>query len=298
MEARYRHRQVGWVVIGAMAPALLVVVPLAAIPGAPLGAILVAALVGLAGFAFSMLSVEIDAAEIRVSFSLGLPRKRIALADVQSASVVRNPWYYGWGIHKIPGGWIWNVSGLHAVELQLHDGQLLRIGSDEPERLLHAIHSAGAPLASAQAAAPAVTRRSHGPLFAVLVSLAVVAGAALLAVPLLLQTRPPKVTLTARSLAIESPFYGDSYPIEEMTAVSLERCLPRVQLRTNGFASGGLLRGWFLVQGLGKGKLFVDVSNPPFVLVRMRQGFVIVNLEDGRSTQALYERIEAARQAR
>jgi hypothetical protein len=34
---------------------------------------------------------------------------------------------------------VWNVSGFQAVELTLKDGSRFRIGTDEPEALVHAI---------------------------------------------------------------------------------------------------------------------------------------------------------------
>ena len=48
----------------------------------------------------------------------------------------------GWGIRLIPNGWLWNVSGLGAVELSLVNGQRFRIGTDEPEQLATAIQGA------------------------------------------------------------------------------------------------------------------------------------------------------------
>jgi hypothetical protein len=59
--------------------------------------------------------------------------------------VVRNRWYYGWGIRITPRGWLYNVSGLDAVELALKNGKCVRIGSDEPHALARAIdHARGA----------------------------------------------------------------------------------------------------------------------------------------------------------
>ncbi len=299
MVPHYRHSQVGWVVIVAVLAAVLVVVPLVAIPGAPLGAVLVAAVVLLAGVAFSILTVEVDARELRVSFTGGLVRRRIALAEVRAVRAVRNPWYYGWGIHVIPHGWIWNVSGLDGVELHLHDGHVFRIGTDEPEALVGAIERfAPHGESSTGAEVPATERRARGPLFAVLVTAAVLAGAVLFVAPFYLQTRPPKVTVTRHSIVIQSLFYGDEYPMDEVTAVSLEPELPRILARTNGFAGGGVLRGWFRVDGLGTGKLFVDLGNAPYVLVRTRSRFAIVSFSDARRTQALYQEIEAKRRPR
>ena len=53
----------------------------------------------------------------------------------------KNRWYNGWGIRLIPRGWIFNVSGFDAVEIQMKNGRRYRIGTDEPEALLAAIQS-------------------------------------------------------------------------------------------------------------------------------------------------------------
>ena len=49
------------------------------------------------------------------------------------------PWWYGWGIHLTPRGWLYNVGGLDAVELALNNGRTLRIGSDEAAALARAL---------------------------------------------------------------------------------------------------------------------------------------------------------------
>ncbi len=55
---------------------------------------------------------------------------------------MRNPWYYGWGIRLTPTGWMYNISGLDAVQLQLASGKRFRIGTDEPVQLKSAIDRA------------------------------------------------------------------------------------------------------------------------------------------------------------
>jgi hypothetical protein len=56
-----------------------------------------------------------------------------------AARIVRNRWWYGFGIRLIPHGSLWIVWGLDAVELNLVTGKVLRIGTDEPGALLAAI---------------------------------------------------------------------------------------------------------------------------------------------------------------
>lgn len=72
---------------------------------------------------------------VTAGFGLGRPRKSIDLENVTEVRLVRSPWYYGWGIRKVPGGWVYNVWGFDSVELELSPGRVFRIGTDEPHEL-------------------------------------------------------------------------------------------------------------------------------------------------------------------
>ena len=91
-------------------------------------------------FFFSM-SVEVNESRVVVRFGIGLFRKSIPLESIAKCESVRNPWWYGWGIHYTPRGWLYNISGFEAVELTLKDEKTLRIGSDEPQALCAAIRA-------------------------------------------------------------------------------------------------------------------------------------------------------------
>ena len=93
-------------------------------------------------FTFDSLTVNVSPTYISLKFGIGIIRKRFAIVDVQDASIVRNHWYYGWGIRLTPHGWLYNVSGLDAVEIQLRNGRKFRIGTDEPVELLAAVQAA------------------------------------------------------------------------------------------------------------------------------------------------------------
>ena len=69
-------------------------------------------------------------------------RKSFPLREIESVRPVRNPIFYGLGIHFIPGGMVYNVSGLDAVEIELGEGRRARIGTDEPTSLARAIEDA------------------------------------------------------------------------------------------------------------------------------------------------------------
>ena len=98
----------------------------------------------LAGLAilFDTLTVKVSRTYISIKFGIGIIRKKFAVSDAQNAAIVRNGWYYGWGIRLTPHGWLYNVSGLDAVEIQLRNGRKFRIGTDEPVELLAAVQAA------------------------------------------------------------------------------------------------------------------------------------------------------------
>jgi hypothetical protein len=290
VDAHYRHTQIGWVILGVGVAIAFLAMP--RLPEAGTGVVGGPLLVVLAilFLLFSTLTVEVGRDAIRVRFGIGLIRKRIDLAEVRGWQAIRNPWYSGWGIRLLPGGGVlWNVSGYDAVELALADGRRFRIGTDEPQALVSAIATGRGVVGERAATTASLPVTSRGllawaPVLLVsLVALGVVGGL------FWFQMQPPRVTVGADTLEIQSPFYGRGFAASDITAISLEPRLPRVLLRTNGFAAAGTLRGHFTLEDLGNGLLFVDQGTPPFVLVRLREGFVIVNLPEPRGTRALYD---------
>jgi hypothetical protein len=99
--------------------------------------------------------------------------------------------------------------------------------------------------------------------------------------------------MTGDTFSTGSGFYGVDVPLAEIQRVDLVDALPPIQSRTNGFAAGGLLRGHFRLEEWGSGGLFINRNSPPYVVVRMRQTFVVVNFADPAATRDLYERLSA-----
>jgi len=88
---------------------------------------------------FSRLEVTVSDGWIVAAFGFGRPHREIELADVTDVQQLRNTWIQGWGIRKITNGWMYNVWGLDAVEVELTSGNVFRIGTNDPENLLAAI---------------------------------------------------------------------------------------------------------------------------------------------------------------
>ncbi|HEX9185644.1 MAG TPA: hypothetical protein VGB87_01145 [Vicinamibacteria bacterium] len=292
MAVHYRHTQVGWVILGVSAAmAVFVHFRLPGPPETP-SSVPILAILALVAALFATLTVEVDEGAVRLRFGVGLVRKRIPLAEVGAWEAVLNPWYAGWGIRLGPRGQLWNVSGFGAVELALPNGRRFRVGTDEPDALVRTIPPAKghpSPGAPGEGWSPLPRRGVGWGVVAVFAVLAALVGYAFWA-----QVQPPGVTVTAEGFAVDTPFYGRSFAAADVAAVSLEAKLPRVLARTNGFAGAGTLRGHFRVEGLGQGLLYVDQGFPPYVLVRLREGYVFVNFRVPERTRALYEEMARA----
>jgi hypothetical protein len=282
----YRHTQVGWQVYGLLIPLTLVIIfgllsPDAAVLGALLAAFAFVFVV------FGWLTVDIDTQRLRIAFGLGLIRRTISLRTIQAFAPVRNRWYYGWGIRLTPNGILYNVSGLSAVEVLLDDGRRVRVGTDEPDALVGALASATR-IAPARSADDFPKNATWGRRVRLL-SLGIAAAVAvLIAGQFYVYSREPSIDLSSGAFSVDSGFHGARIPISAIRTVTLVDALPRIRRRTNGFAARGLLRGNFTLDEWGSGRLFIARDRPPYIVVRTRDTFVVVNFEDAGRTRALY----------
>lgn len=91
---------------------------------------------------FSTLTVSVDSEYLKIKFGFGIFSKKFLLKQIKSVKMVKNKWYYGWGIrlHLFPYMWIYNVSGFEAIEIVLENGKIYRIGTDESEKLVFVIN--------------------------------------------------------------------------------------------------------------------------------------------------------------
>ena len=90
----------------------------------------------LCTFLFYKLKTTVYRNRIKLSFGIGMIFKNIDMSKIKNVEVVRNRWFYGWGVRFILNGWMWNIYGLDAVELTFHDKKsIFRIGSQNPKKL-------------------------------------------------------------------------------------------------------------------------------------------------------------------
>jgi len=284
----YNHTQTGWIIIGIFVPVFLFLI--LGNPGEALypGLILFLAVAVLVLLLFGSMTVFMDEQRVGIRFGIGIIRKHFALEEIESFRTVRNRWYYGWGIRYFPGGTLYNVSGLSAVELLLRSGKHVRIGTDEPEALKQALQRV-LPAASSRAAAGTAElprRYEKSAVFAAALAVVILAA---VGVMMGLQMQPPEVRILRDRFLVRSAVYRVTVPLSEVTSLSIEQKIPGIRRRTNGFALGNTLRGYFRLEEIGNGRLFVNLDVPPFVMVKTQDDFVIVNFRNPEATRRLYE---------
>jgi len=135
----YKHTQIGYLIIIALIIPLLILFFAMIVTEFTQILLIVFFALLLALVLFPSLTVEIDKTRLIVKFGFGVINKKFILKDIESCHAVKNPWYYGWGIRITPHGWLYNISGLSAIEIQMKNGKKYRIGTDEPKSLEHAI---------------------------------------------------------------------------------------------------------------------------------------------------------------
>ena len=142
----YQNSQWGLIWIPTLAWFVIIIVLIAALGNEEATASLVVSgafmvLIMIVVLWFSRLTVAVGSGEVRVHFGTGWPRRVISVHDIVGFRPVRNRWYYGWGMRRTPGGWMFNVWGLDAIELELADGKSFRIGSNDLAGLSDAVRS-------------------------------------------------------------------------------------------------------------------------------------------------------------
>jgi hypothetical protein len=140
--AEYKHTQIGYALLNSYTIVFLIAGIINLTTGfAPL-AVLALIIVLLTIATFAALTVIVDQRTIKLRFGVGIIRKQYRLVDIESCRAVENPWYYLLGVRYTPRGWLYAVSGSAAVELALKNGRCVRIGTDEPEKLIQALKRA------------------------------------------------------------------------------------------------------------------------------------------------------------
>ena len=143
---RYEHTQIGYLTICVLFGAAIFVAIMGIATPPHRHGLLINAVIEVILFicvvVFSKLTIKIDGETLRACFAMGLICKKIPLAEIAAWEPIRIRWWYGWGIHLTPYGWLYNVSGFDAVAIKLRNGRKFALGTDDSAGLAEAIRDA------------------------------------------------------------------------------------------------------------------------------------------------------------
>lgn len=136
---RYAHTQIGHAIIW---PVLaIILVANAGLIGHHPPPIIISAILLVCLVLFYRLKITIEDQVLCATFGIGVIQKKVRLAEIVGCEPVRIRWWYGWGIHLTPFGWLYNVSGFDAVLIRLRNGKKLALGTDDPHGLTAVIRA-------------------------------------------------------------------------------------------------------------------------------------------------------------
>jgi hypothetical protein len=138
---RYEHTQIGHVIIWSLLAIILIVSGFAGLSHREIP-LVVSIILLVCLVLFYKLRITIEDETLCASFGPGIIRKRVRLVEIVGCEPIRIRWWYGWGIHLTPFGWLYNVSGLDAVAITLRAGRKFALGTDDPHGLLAALRAA------------------------------------------------------------------------------------------------------------------------------------------------------------
>jgi hypothetical protein len=82
--------------------------------------------------------------------------------------------------------------------------------------------------------------------------------------------------------------YGMTYVNSDIESISLEDSIPATGKKLDGAGIGEVKKGDWDVGDWGKCRLFVMSKGAPFVVMKTKSGYVIINYKDPDKTKALY----------
>ena len=102
-----------------------------------------------------------------------------------------------------------------------------------------------------------------------------------------------QVTINDDTLTIGG-MYGFTIAKGEIDTIYMAQLseLPKIEMRTNGYNDGQILKGNFRLKDWGGCKLFVHDTKAPVIVIKREGKYTILNLYDAEATKKLYDELQ------
>jgi hypothetical protein len=121
---RYKNFQFGWFIVITLA-VIIIWMTLAYIhqwgtnPIDTYVYILFMIIFGVVLSMFYGMTVIVTDKHLKIKFGIGIYIKKIELSAIKSVTILKYPFYSGYGIRILPNGILYNVSGSYAIEIKI-----------------------------------------------------------------------------------------------------------------------------------------------------------------------------------
>jgi hypothetical protein len=235
--------------------------------------------------AFYKLTININDTDLSFSMGIGFLNKKFSINDIEYCKSVRNPWWYGMGIHLTPRGWLYNVSGIYAVEIGFKNKKKIRIGTDKPEEISQIINGLiGKPHS-------VFDYHSGSRSYILLIALALLFSLLPPAIVIITGTRDTKIEFHDSHIKIRG-LYGMSLKFSDIDRIDTLNSLPKVIRRTNGILLGKTLRGHFRLADQTDAIFFINMDITPYIHILSKKGDIYLNFQNQKSTLDAYNKIK------
>jgi hypothetical protein len=235
---------------------------------------------------FYKLTIIVNKTNVSFKLGIGLIGKSYNISNLKSCRPVTNSPFYGIGIRMLPDGWLYNVTGLKAIELQFRNKKsVVRVGTNRPEEISELVQSLIGGGSIAISSVEDQTKKWTNPLW--IISVLLVLG--LVLIPNYTET---KVTVGPDEFKIKG-VYGLAMPYSEIEQLDTISKMPKISLRTNGYSFGKTLIGNFKLSDDSRAKLFIKRGFSPYIIIRSEGRVpVYINFKDKQKTINLYNNLE------
>ena len=241
-------------------------------------------------FLFSLLTIyrltiTIDQRNISFQMGIGIVRKSYEISKVKACHPVTNSLLIGLGIRLLSNGWLYNVSGRKAIELQFKDKKsVVRIGTNRPEEISALIQS----MLGEEAKGVSVPVSDPGKRRNALLLAIILLIIGLTSIPTFMDTR---VTIKANELTIKG-VYGLTISSSDIVQMDTISALPGISYRSNGYAMGKTLTGNFKMTDGSSAKLFIKRGSAPYLrIIAKGKVPIYLNFKERQKTIDLFNRL-------
>jgi hypothetical protein len=235
---------------------------------------------------FYKITITVSSTQVSFKMGIGLFGKTYQMSDIRQCIPVSNSFIAGIGIKMLPNGWLYNVSGIKAIELQFKSKySIVRIGTNKPEEISGYIQSIVTGRYATYANSEQPARRWINLWWGVI--LLVVILAVLLPGWIGIKTDCHPDVLKIKGM------YSQSIPYNQVEKLDTISSLPAVSLRTNGYSFNKTMIGNFRMKDGSDARLYIRKNSKPLIRIQVKgNALVYIGLGNFNETTALFNELK------